>query len=137
MVAAALKAGHYSSAENVFVRARQEQLRVVGDPVSPMVLDAMKLYQRSIERGAGGPALKEAFRFERLAPWVEIPEWVASIDADLGLPIAPWAVVVLCTWWLVRGIEAAGALAVDLVIDGPTKTVSWNLPVSKRRGSGS
>ena len=132
LVAAGLKSGGYRSCEQYFSRARQEHLRVLGVPVDAAAEQAFRDFGRSVERGAGPSELKDGFRLEDLAPFVAIPSAEGAASAAEGCCLAPWALTVLGTWWVCRGIELSAAEAADVELDQDKRTVSWSLPVSKR-----
>ena len=66
-VAASLKVGGYRSGRQFFSRARREHRVRVRQPVPADVELAMKDAVRSLDRGIGGPALKDAFRAEAIS----------------------------------------------------------------------
>jgi len=89
---------------------------------------------RSITRGAGPAAFKDAFRFEALADVADLPKvehLPAQPAAFSGEVLAPFALVVLGGWWLAREIECSFAEAHDMSLDVAKLQVSWALPVSK------
>ena len=119
-VSASLKAGGYKSVRQFFSRARREHIVSTCLQVPPEVELSMKDAVRSLERGLGGPALKEAFRRE------DIKLAVKSRD-ECGVA----ALIALGIWFLLRELEIAALRVRDIVIDIDQKTVSLTLSASK------
>ena len=134
LISAALKAGGYRAPEQYFARARREHRRATGRDVDADVEQAFADCARSITRGAGPTAFKDAFRFESLAEVADLPkldhlpEQPAQSSGDV---LAPFALAVLGGWWLAREIECSFAESHDITLDTARLEVSWALPVSK------
>ena len=120
-VAAALKEGGYRSARQYFACARREQVLQTKTDVPPEVLLMMRDAVRSLERGVGGPALKDAFRFEE----VVLPE-----RRDVCL-------FVLGCWFLMREIEIAAMQRKHFPLDHERQEVVLTLAASKCDQKGS
>ena len=123
-VAASFKAGGYRSARQYFARARREHVLQMKAEVPPDVLLCMRDALRSLERGIGGPALKDAFRFEEVvlpSPFEEIPS--ARRQAVCML--------VLGCWFLLREIEIAALQSKHLTVDCERMEVTLTLAASK------
>ena len=93
-VSASLKEGGYRSARQYFARARREHVLQMQVELPPEVLLEMRDALRSIERGIGGPALKDAFRFEDL----RLPKPSDNVPAAKRQAVS---VVVLGCWFVV------------------------------------
>ncbi|CAE7617410.1 unnamed protein product [Symbiodinium sp. CCMP2456] len=112
--------GGYRSSAQYFSRARKEHIKVTGMPVPATVEMAIRDAIRSIERGMGATAVKDAFRLDALD--IEgVPKHTAFAHG----------MVVLGTWFLCREIELAGLRVKHMVIDAETKQVTLTLAASK------
>ncbi|CAE7206172.1 unnamed protein product [Symbiodinium natans] len=123
-VAASFKAGGYRSARQYFARARREHVLQMKAEVPPDVLLCMRDALRSLERGIGGPALKDAFRFEEVvlpSPFEEIPSTRRQAVCML----------VLGCWFLLREIEIAALQSKHLTVDCERMEVTLTLAASK------
>eukprot|EP00439_Symbiodinium_sp_Y106_P077835 s2127_g16.t1 len=111
-IGASLRAGGYKSAKQIFGQARQEHIAGTKTAVPLEVLLKMAQVERAVERGQGPSKLKDSFFVEDIA---RLPQNQNSDDFN-----GPhdWArrlqhridMVVICCWWLLRGIEAASVL---------------------------
>ena len=99
-VSASLKEAGYRSARQYFARARREHVLQMKTEVPPEVLLRMRDAIRAIERGIGGPALKDAFRMEDLV--LPLPSLEVSAARRQAVSL-----VVLGCWFLLREIEIA------------------------------
>ena len=134
-MAASFKTGGYRAVEQYFSRARQEHLRVIGDPPGEHVEDAIKMYTRACRRGIGPSEFKDSFRFESLAGIraLLLPpsrEDISNLQEDQCM--WPAAMVVMGTWWMARGIELSFALTCHVRLDPSRRQVGWLLAASKR-----
>ena len=124
--AAALRAGGYRDARPYFDRAKLEHLKTYERPVGPLIELGCKKFCRAVSRGVGPRALKDAFPVQQL-----VPEQTTAAVANTCEPPWPSTMATLCSWWLLRGIEASAARFRDVSINHDRKIVSWTLPVSK------
>jgi hypothetical protein len=122
------KQGRYSSAPNYFSRACQEHERTVGTAVPADVRRAIRDATRSIARGLGGTAPKEAFAMEDLAL---VPATAVLTDAHPDSALAALPMTILGCWFMTREIELSAIQIRDITTDTATKTVSLHLPSQK------
>ena len=109
-VAASLRAGGYKTAKLLFSQARQEHVAQTHTPVPPEVILRMTQTERAVERGRGPSKLKDSFYVEDIAR-------IGTTDREFSAQIK-WAtglsyrieMVIICCWWLLRGIEAASVM---------------------------
>ena len=109
-VAASLRAGGYKTAKLLFSQARQEHVAQTHTPVPPEVILRMTQAERAVERGRGPSKLKDSFYVEDIAR-------ISTTDREFPTQIK-WAMglshridmVIICCWWLLRGIEAASVM---------------------------
>ena len=109
-VAASLRAGGYKTAKLLFSQARQEHVAQTHTPVPPEVILRMTQAERAVERGRGPSKLKDSFYVEDIAR-------IDTTDRKFPTQIR-WAtglsyridMVIICCWWLLRGIEAASVM---------------------------
>ena len=123
-VSASLKEGGYRSARQYFASARREHVLQMKAEVPPEVLLKMRGAIRSIERGLGGPALKDGFRVEDL---------VLPLPSD-QVPTAKRqavTVVILGCWFLMREIEIAAVRNKHFTVDVERQEVAFTLASSK------
>ena len=109
-VAASLRAGGYKTAKLLFSQARQEHVAQTHTPVPPEVILRMTQAERAVERGRGPSKLKDSFYVEDIAKIDttarDFPthiRWATSLSHRIDM-------VIICCWWLLRGIEAASVL---------------------------
>ena len=109
-VAASLRAGGYKSAKLLFSQARQQHVAETRTSVPPEVLLRMSQVERAVERGRGPSKIKDSFFVEDVA---------RITDTNTEFPdSAAWSqylryridMVIICCWWLLRGIEAAAVM---------------------------
>ncbi|CAE7028562.1 unnamed protein product [Symbiodinium natans] len=107
-IGASLRFGGYKSAKQLFSQAAQEHVARSGEALPEAVRLRMKQVERAVERGRGPAAAKDSFvleDFERVdleRPFPEASAWLDSVQAAVD-------VIVICCWWMFRGIEAAAA----------------------------
>ncbi|CAE7220070.1 unnamed protein product [Symbiodinium microadriaticum] len=110
-VAASLRVGGYKTANKLlFSQARQEHVAQTHTPVPPEVILRMTQAERAVERGRGPSKLKDSFYVEDIAR-------IDTTDREFPTQIQ-WAIclshrldmVIICCWWLLRGIEAASVM---------------------------
>ncbi|CAE7216757.1 unnamed protein product [Symbiodinium natans] len=123
-VSASLKRGGYRSARQYFSQARRQHVLHTGKQVPADVELCMRDMTRSLERGLGGPALKDAFRLESL----ELPHPEEDVPVSARTQTT---VVVLGCWFLLREIEVAALKVKYFVVDEKSQTVSLTLQSSK------
>lgn len=78
---------------------------------------------RSVERGLGGPSLKDSFPLTCLRPLFTAPDFKDFAQH--------YFMVILGAWFLTREIELAAALVKHVRFELPHKKVAWVLPMSK------
>ena len=128
-VGASLKRGGYRSAEQYFSTARLWHVQEHNQEVPPAVALAIRQTCRSILRGLGGPARKDAFRLEGLAAArLQFPGSTVVRDKAVADPLRMAA---LGCWFLCRGIELQCARTEHVSITVCPPQVSWLLPASK------
>ena len=120
MVASSFKAAGYRSARQYFSRARREHILRTHVAVPADVELAITDAFRSVERGIGGPALKDAFRAEEI-----------TLSFDTSDDRAAAALVVLGLWFLMREIEIASLLCKHFQLDEAKGTITMTLWASK------
>ncbi len=122
------KAGDYKSAHNYFSRAVQQHERTLGTAVTADVKRAIKDALRSITRGQGGSARKEAFPMEDL---VKVPRNFVLTEAASTAATSPAHMTILGCWFMTREIELSSALARHIILDRTALNVTWYLPSQK------
>ena len=120
MVASSFKAAGYRSARQYFSRARREHILRTHVAVPADVELAITDAFRSVERGIGGPALKDAFRAEEI-----------TLSFDTSDDRAAAALVVLGLWFLMREIEIASLLCKHFQLDEAKGAITMTLWASK------
>ena len=120
VVASSFKAAGYRSARQYFSRARREHILRTHVAVPADVELAITDAFRSVERGIGGPALKDAFRAEEI-----------TLSFDTSDDRAAAALVVLGLWFLMREIEIASLLCKHFQLDEAKGTITMTLWASK------
>lgn len=130
-MAAALRAGRYRSAEPYFHRARVEHIMAYDKLPGPSVLDAIRQYTRTVERGAGPAKLKEALPLELGEHEFAPPDAAHAVVGPRDEALWPGALVCLGAWWMTRGIEASATKTKHMAFDESRITVSWCLLASK------
>ena len=123
-IAAQMKAAGYRSFPNFAVAAKDAHLAMY--PWSDELERCRRQCVASTQRGIGPPRQCMVIPIDRLA--------ALQLGADpvvQGGPICPGHWGTLCAFHLVRGAEAACALASSLVLDLDAKTETWWLPASK------
>ena len=136
---AAFKAGRYRSANLYFCRARQEHVDKYKTHLSADVEAAIKHANRSITRGMGPDKPKDSFCLELMDDRDNPDEFNAFARRHCyehgipegELPFNYLAIVVLATWFLLRGLEIASAKLQDWTFDDTRKCLHWDLPISK------
>ena len=128
MVGASFRFGGYRSSAQYFSRARREHVRVTGMPTPAAVELAIRDAIRSIERGMGANAAKDAFRLDALD--FDFTSKGASFSMAHGM-------VVLGSWFLCREIELANLRVKHMVVDTAAKQVTLTLMASKTDTVGS
>ena len=126
MAAAALRAGGYRDARPYLDCAKIQHLKFYERPVGPLVELACRTFCRAVSRGVGPSKLKHAFDLLALRP--EQSSSATALASDTPWPIT---MATLCSWWLLRGIEASAARVRDWRFNFERKTITWVLPVSK------
>ena len=126
IAAAALRAGGYRDARPYLERVKMQHLKFYERPVGPLVELACRTFCRAVSRGVGPSKLKHAFDVHQLRP--EQSTGPTAISSDMPWPIT---MASLCSWWLLRGIEASAARVRDWRLNAERKTITWVLPVSK------
>ena len=119
-VSASLKRGGHRSARQYFSQARRQHVLHTGKQVPADVELCVRDMTRSLERGLGGPALKDAFRLESL----ELPRPEEDVPVSARTQTT---VVVLGCWFLLREIEVAALKVKYFVVDEKSQTVSLTL----------
>ncbi|CAE7156089.1 unnamed protein product, partial [Symbiodinium necroappetens] len=128
MVGASFRFGGYRSSAQYFSRARKEHIRVTGMPAPAAVELAIRDAIRSIERGMGANAAKDAFRLDVLD--FDLTSKGASFSLAHGM-------VVLGSWFLCREIELANLRVKHMAVDTTAKQVTLALASSKTDTVGS
>ena len=128
-VGASMKRGGYRSAEQYFSTARLWHIQETNQEVPPAVALAIRQTCRSILRGLGGPARKDAFRLEGLA--AAKLQFPGSTVVQAGSVADPLRMAVLGSWFLCRGIELQCARTEHVSVTVCPPQVSWLLPASK------
>ena len=128
MVGASFRFGGYRSSAQYFSRARKEHIRVTGMPAPAAVELAIRDAIRSIERGMGANAAKDAFRLDALD--FDFTSKGASFSLAHGM-------VVLGSWFLCREIELANLRVKHMAVDTAGKQVTLTLASSKTDTVGS
>ena len=123
-IAAQMKASGYRSFPNFAVAAKEAHLS------SFLWSEELERCRRqcvaSTQRGIGPPRQCMVIPIDRLAALQ-----LGSDPVAAGGPISPGHWGTLCAFHLVRGAEAACALASSLTLDREAKTETWWLPASK------
>ena len=119
-IASSLKAGGCKSLRAYFSRARRQHVAQCGEAVPADVDLAIRDAVRSIERGIGGPALKDGFRFEQVT---------LSLDSKSATKKA--AIFTLGVWFLLREIELAALQVKHVAVDEANTIVTISLSYSK------
>ena len=106
-VGASLKNGGYRSSKNYFSRAMQEHRDHCINPLPESTLALITRVTRSINRGIGPTTLKDSFELELFHTPLPVDErdpgvWYLHTETARDI-------TTICCWWLLRGIEAAGA----------------------------
>ena len=128
-IAAALKQAGYRSAEQYFSIAKQHHIEETRSLPQQDVLLAIRRATRSVARGLGGPARKDAFRIEGLAPArLHAPSQSVVRQEDIADPLR---LALLGAWFMCRGIELLCARTEHIVISPAPLRVTWLLPASK------
>ena len=122
-VGASLKRGGYRSAEQYFSTARLWHVQELNQEVPPAVALAIRQTCRSVLRGLGGPARKDAFRLEGLA--AARLQFPGSTIVREGAVADPLRMAVLGCWFLCRGIELQCARTEHVSINASPPQVSW------------
>ena len=123
-VSASFKNGGYRRARQYFSQARRQHVLHTRASVPADVELYIRDMIRGLERGVGGPALKDSFRLELLS--------LPDPDDDLTLAMRQRAaVIVLGCWFLLREIEVAALKVKYFVVDKKTQTVRLTLQSSK------
>ena len=128
MVGASFRFGGYRSSAQYFSRARKEHIRVTGMPTPAAVELAIRDAVRSIERGMGANAAKDAFRLDALD--FDFASKGSSFSLAHGM-------VVLGSWFLCREIELANLRVKHMAVDTAAKQVTLTLASSKTDTVGS
>ena len=135
-VGASLKHGGYRASKNYFSRAQQEHREVCGTEVPPKITALIAKITRSINRGIGPTAFKDSFELELFhspLPSDEADPGVWYLHTDAARDITT-----ICSWWLLRGIEAAGAKMRDVWRQATSiaNTTYFTLPIQKNDTTG-
>ncbi|CAJ1362729.1 unnamed protein product [Effrenium voratum] len=119
-IASSLKAGGYKSLRAYFSRVRRQHVAQCGEAAPADVDLAIRDAVRSIERGIGGPALEDGFRFEQVT---------LSLDSKSATKKA--AIFTLGVWFLLREIELAALQVKHVAVDEANTIVTISLSCSK------
>ena len=123
-IAAQMKAAGYRTFPNFLVAAKDAHL--ASFPWTDDLERCRRQCVASTQRGIGPPRQCMVIPIDRLAALQ-----LGSDPAAPGGPICPSLWGTLCGFHLVRGAEAACALASSVVLDLDAKTETWFLPASK------
>eukprot|EP00438_Fugacium_kawagutii_P005920 Skav229270 [mRNA] locus=scaffold952:186213:187874:- [translate_table: standard] len=121
-IGASLKAGGYKSSKLYFSAASKFHTLHHGELTAATKV-AIRDATRSIERGLGGPQLKDAFELEALRQVFR--------QQDFDEFAGAYCMTVAGTWFLTREIELAAAQHRHIRFDSKALTVHWTLPMSK------
>lgn len=119
---ASFKAGGYKSTKIYFAAATRQHTLLHGEVPAEVKL-AIRDAVRSVERGLGGPSLKDSFPLTCLRPLFTAPDFKDFAQH--------YFMVILGAWFLTREIELAAALVKHVRFELPHKKVAWVLPMSK------
>ena len=96
---------------------------------SPEVRQCMQDTKRAVLRGAGPARLKDFFHVPDLRAALEGPEEVSGFVATQPRHMAE--TLLLCSWWMLREIEAANAQVGHVSWNDSRGEVTLMLPVQK------
>jgi hypothetical protein len=113
---------------NYFSRAAQSHERTLGLAITADVRRAITDALRSIGRGQGGTARKEAFPMEDLA---KVNRSFVQTSAVLTSTTSPTHMAILGCWFMTRDIELQPALARHIIMYETARTITWYLPSQK------
>ena len=135
-VGASLKNGGYRSSKNYFSRAMQEHRDHCINPLPESTLALITRVTRSINRGIGPTTLKDSFELELFHTPLPVDErdpgvWYLHTETARDI-------TTICCWWLLRGIEAAGAKMhhVWRQATSTANTTYFTLPIQKNDTTG-
>ena len=119
---ASFKAGGYKSTKVYFSAATRQHTLLHGEVPAEVKL-AIRDAVRSVERGLGGPSLKDSFPLTCLRPLFFAPDFTDFAQH--------FFMVILGAWFLTREIELAAAVVKHVRFEALHKKVAWALPMSK------
>ena len=135
-VGASLKNGGYRSSKNYFSRAMQEHRDHCVNPLPESTLALITKVTRSINRGIGPTTFKDSFELELFHTPLPVDErdpgvWYLHTETARDI-------TTICCWWLLRGIEAAGAKMhhVWRQATNTANTTYFTLPIQKNDTTG-
>ena len=135
-VGASLKNGGYRSSKNYFSRAMQEHRDHCINPLPDSTLALITRVTRSINRGIGPTTFKDSFELELFHTPLPVDErdpgvWYLHTETARDI-------TTICCWWLLRGIEAAGAKMhhVWRQATSTANTTYFTLPIQKNDTTG-
>ena len=132
--AGCLKQGHYRSVKVYFSAVLGHQLRTLGTTAPPEVQRCIADSIRSVLRGAGPAQLKEHFHVPVLR---KLLQREAGADGFTPSNPAHWAdVLLICSWWMFREVEASAAQVSHVSMNTSTLEVTIMLPVQKTDSRG-
>ena len=127
-IASALRAAGYRAPKNIFSRACQAHVETLNEAVPPAVQLRIKQVCRGIVRDSGGGLLKQAFLLEHLPLAFEVSPVAFGRHS---LPLDGRAVVVIGTWFMLRGAEIRELVRADARLNLSSSTCSITVRKSK------
>ena len=123
-VMGALKLSNFRSAQ-LYLDSAKGQHIAEGHPWTDQLKQSYRAAVRSCQRNLGQP--KQAAPL----PIPELAKLSEPIEPIIGGPLYPARAALLCSWWLLREIEASHAVRSHITVDDTNKRILWRLPSSK------
>ena len=123
-VMGSLKLANFRSAQLYLDTAKAQHI-AAGHSWSEQLKQSYRASVRSCQRNLGQPKQAAPLPISELA---KLPN---DMESPNGGPSWPARSALLCSWWLLREIEASHAVRAHITVDDKKKLVSWRLPSSK------
>ena len=123
-VMGSLKLANFRSAQLYLDNAKAQHI-ASGHPWTEQLKQSYRAAVRSCQRNLGQPKQAAPLPITQLAT---LPN---DIEPAQGGPSWPARSALLCSWWLLREIEASHAVRSHITVDNRNKLISWRLPSSK------